>query len=66
MVVTFLIEINQVPKLYDTEVIIKTLTTKEYRNNFVDLDITMAACKECPNYSKNWACPEFDENVLEN
>ena len=26
----------------------------------------MAACLECPNYSKNWACPEFNEDVLEN
>jgi len=22
----------------------------------------MKACKECPNYSKNWACPEFHDN----
>lgn len=64
-VVTFLIEINQVPKLYDTKVIIKTLTTKEYKEKYVNLDTTMAACMECPNYSKNWACPEFNEDVLE-
>lgn len=58
-------DINQVAKLYNTEVIVKKIMTKEYKESFVDLDTTMAACKECPNYSKNWACPEFDEDVLE-
>lgn len=61
-----MIEIEEVPLLYTTETFIQTIPTVEYKERYVDLDTTMAACRECLNYSKNWACPEFDENVLEN
>lgn len=61
----FLIDTSEVPELYNTEVIVKTRKTSEFKENYVDLNTTMAACKECPNYSKNWACPEFDRDVLE-
>lgn len=59
-----LIEKSEVTKLYSTEVIVKSIKTREYKEKFVNLDTTMAACKQCPNYSKNWACPEFDTDVL--
>lgn len=48
-----------VEKLYEPEQIIKTLTTREYKEKYVNFDATIKACMECPNYSKNWGCPEF-------
>ena len=57
---------SDIQNLYKTQVSVKCMKTSEYLEKFVDLDTTMAACKECPNYSKNWACPEFDEDVLKN
>jgi hypothetical protein len=59
-----MIKVDDVPKLYKTEVISKKMKTSDYRKDYVNLDITMAACLECPNYSLNWACPEFDFDAL--
>ena len=56
--------LEKVGKLYTTEQTTKTLTTKEYKKKYVNIDITMKACRECPNYSQNWACPEFNYNPL--
>ena len=61
-----MINVEDVPDLYTTQQFIKTLPTNEYKEKYVNLETTMAACRKCPNYSKNWACPEFIENVLEN
>lgn len=52
-------------KLYNTEVTVKNMKTSEYKEKYVNLDVTMAACRECVKYSNNWACPEFDCDVLE-
>lgn len=52
-----------VDKLYTSELIIKDITTGEYKKNYLDKKATMKACMECPNYSKNWACPEFESDV---
>jgi predicted metal-binding protein len=60
-----MIEIEDIPLLYTTKQFIQTIPTSEYKDKYVNLETTMAACMECPNYSKNWACPEFKENVLE-
>lgn len=59
-----MIKKEDIPTLYTTEEIIKTIPTSEYKKKYVDLNVTMAACRQCPNYSKNWACPEFKEDVL--
>lgn len=55
-------EIN-IGELYKAELLTKTISTREYREKYVDREATMKACMECPNYSKNWACPEFKEDV---
>ena len=59
-----MINIEDISDLYTTNQIIKIIATHEYKEKYVNLDTTMAACMECPNYSKNWACPEFNEDVL--
>lgn len=56
---------EDIPHLYTTEETIRSIPTKEYKKKYVDLNTTLTACKQCPNYSKNWACPEFKEDVLE-
>lgn len=53
----------EVEKLYKPERIEKTITTREYKEKYVDRNITLKACKECPNYSQNWACPKFNEDI---
>ncbi len=58
--------LEEVGKLYTPEKMMETITTREYKEKYVDFEVTMKACRECPNYSKNWACPEFYEDVLEN
>lgn len=58
--------LEEVKQLYKTERITQTLTTKEYRTRYVDYEVTLKACRECPNYSLNWACPEFKDNPLKN
>lgn len=55
-------EIN-IGELYKAELFTRTISTREYREKYVDREATMKACMECPNYSKNWACPEFKEDV---
>ncbi|RAP53571.1 MAG: hypothetical protein BZ138_00465 [Methanosphaera sp. rholeuAM270] len=52
-----------IKKLYTPEQITKTIPTKQYKTKYVNTEITMKACKECPNYSKNWACPQFKEDI---
>lgn len=59
-----MIKKEDIPNLYTTEIITKTIPTSEYKQKYVNLNTTMTACKQCPNYSKNWACPEFNEDVL--
>jgi hypothetical protein len=44
---------------------VKTLTIEEYVDNFVDFDKTLNACKSCPAYNKNWACPDFKDDPIE-
>lgn len=58
--------LEDVQRLYESESFHKTLPTREYRNNYVNIEVTMKACRECPNYSLNWACPEFLEDPLLN
>ncbi|WP_323736094.1 DUF2284 domain-containing protein [Methanosphaera sp. ISO3-F5] len=53
---------EEINKLYTPEQHTKTITTQEYQQKYIDKEATMKACKECPNYSKNWACPEFHDN----
>ena len=57
--------IEDVKKLYAPERIVKTLTTKEYKDKYINIDVTIKACRECPNYSKNWSCPKFNFNPLD-
>ncbi len=59
-----MIKVDEVYDLYNTEKIIKTISTEEYKEKYVNLESTLNACRECPNYSRNWACPEFEEDVL--
>lgn len=54
---------KDVNTLYTPKLFIKKLTTREYLEKYVDIDVTTKACLECPNYSKNWACPEFIEDA---
>lgn len=56
-------KISEIEKLYNPTRITKTITTREYKQKYVDKEATMKACMECPNYSKNWACPEFKTNT---
>lgn len=58
--------LEEVDNLYTSEQTTKKLTTKEYKDKYVNLDVTMKACKECPVYSQNWACPEFKTDPLKN
>ncbi|RAP47613.1 MAG: hypothetical protein BZ135_01785 [Methanosphaera sp. rholeuAM6] len=57
--------LEEVKKLYTPIQTTKTLTTEEYKEKYVNLEVTLKACRECPNYSQNWACPEFNYNPLE-
>lgn len=36
------------------------ITVDKYLDKYVDIEQFEAKCKECPNYSKIWSCPEFD------
>lgn len=56
--------LEDVSKLYISEQTTKKLSTKEYSDKYVNIDVTMKACKECPIYSLNWSCPEFNFNPL--
>lgn len=53
-----------VKSLYDTILQVETLTTREYRSKYVNLDVTQEACNECPNHNLNWACPDFTDDQL--
>ncbi|WP_455645533.1 DUF2284 domain-containing protein [Methanosphaera sp.] len=44
---------------------IKTVPTKEFYKNYVNLEFTEKLCSECPQYNNNWACPKFEEDVTE-
>lgn len=52
-------------EMYSVEKYSKILDIREYFKNYVNIDITLDYCKECPHYNNNWACPEFEENPLE-
>lgn len=56
--------LEMVQTLYESESFHKTLLTTDYKQKYVNIDDTMKACKECPNYSLNWACPEFNIDPL--
>ncbi len=57
--------LKEVQTLYNLEHLQKTLLTNEYKRKYVNIEVTMKACRECPNYSLNWACPEFMDNPLD-
>ncbi|RAP54647.1 MAG: hypothetical protein BZ137_01185 [Methanosphaera sp. rholeuAM130] len=44
---------------------VKTLPIKDYLKDYVDFNTTLSACRKCPAYNRNWACPEFDRNYSE-
>lgn len=42
----------------------KTLTIDDYLNEFVDFNRTLNDCRKCRVYNKNWACPDFKEDIM--
>lgn len=53
------------PKHYKIEKQVKTLSVDEYLDNYVDFEETLTACRACPSYNKNWACPDFNRDYLD-
>ncbi len=56
---------EEINKLYTPEQHTKTITTQEYTQKYVNKEKTLQACQECPQYNKNWACPEFQDNTYQ-
>jgi predicted metal-binding protein len=42
-----------------------SMPVKEYVENYVDVPKFLEACRHCPIYGKNWACPPFDFDPLD-
>lgn len=56
---------NNYNKHYHIERKSKTLSLDEYLEDYVDFNQTLDACKKCPSYNKNWACPEFENDYMQ-
>ena len=41
----------------------KTLTTREFFDNFYNFDLVQGFCKECPRYNTNYSCSPVDMDI---
>ena len=51
-------------KSYTLDEKIKTMSTKEYYEKYVDFSETSESCKICDMYNNNWSCPPFENDVM--
>ena len=42
----------------------KTIPTREYVKDYVNIEKFLTYCKECPNYEKVWSCPSYGFDPL--
>lgn len=48
---------------YEVKQFKKTLTTKEFFENFNNFDLVQGYCKECPRYDTNYSCSPLDIDI---
>lgn len=50
--------------MYTTERYEAEISVEQYLEEYVDVEGFLEACKACPNYEKQWACPPYDFDVI--
>jgi len=45
---------------YEVEMLTDIISIDEYVSHFLDVDLFVSCCRQCPNYGTVWSCPPFD------
>jgi len=40
------------------------IPVKDFLERYVNVEKTLSACLQCPNYGKRWSCPPYDFDPL--
>jgi len=48
---------------YQVEMLTDTVSVDEYVSRFLNVDLFISCCRQCPNYGNVWSCPPFDFDV---
>ena len=58
-------KIYRLEKSYIVDKKTKTLPLNVFYDKYVDITYTLNACRKCRIYNTNWACPEFNEDIMD-